>query len=314
MDLNSLDSFITIVREKSITKASHMLHITQPALTSKLKKLETEVGVQLVERSKKGVELTIPGTSFLVKALKMVREFDSGNILDQDGDFFHSTNLNKNLKIGITRPLATSLLPDILSSINEFDPNLKCNITSELTDLVLDLVLFGELHFGIVCYCKPQEELEFIPIYKDDIVLIGPKSDSNPLDKKKLVNKPFILFNKSLPLRHDANEILLNMLGEIPENIQEVNDTYALISMISSGLGYSFLPLSFILDFVQLRNFNKTDSYDMLPFKITNLGKYSPPRYIHIVYAKNRSTNLPIERLAEYIKSSRDRQKNMYIS
>ncbi|HWJ77394.1 MAG TPA: LysR family transcriptional regulator [Niallia sp.] len=309
MDLSSLDSFITIAREKSITKASHILHITQPALTSKLKKLETEVGFQLLERSKKGVELTKSGTSFLVNALKMVREYDAVCTLENNSNFIHSTSLNKNLKIGITRPLASSLLPDILSSLTKFDPTFKFNITSELTDLVLDLVSFGELHFGIVCYHRPKKELEFIPLYNDDIVLIGPKDDPNPLVKEKLLDKPFILFHSHLPFRHDANEILLNLLGKIPENLQEVNDTYALISMISSGLGYSLLPLSFILDFVQLENSNQSNSLDMLPFKITNLGDFSPPRYIHFVYAKNRQTDFPFNQFAELIISSRKRRR-----
>ncbi|PKG24348.1 LysR family transcriptional regulator [Niallia nealsonii] len=313
MDINTLDSFITIAREKSITKASQLLHITQPALTSKLKKLENEVGAQLLERSKKGVELTMEGTSFLVSALKMIREFDSVYTHKKTVSPLPDNHLNSKLKIGITRPLSSTILPDILLSINEFNPNLKCNITSELTDFILDLILFGELDFGIVTYCKPNKELEFIPIYEDDLVLIGPKMDKNPLDQKKinhLKEKPFILFNSFLPLRHDANEVLLNMFGEMPHHIQEVNDTYALTRMIACGLGYSILPLSFILDFVKAPNTNVMQNFqNITPFRITKLDKYSKTRYIHLVYSKNISTTIPIKRLIEFILSSNKKMK-----
>src|SRR5437868_2515840 len=76
MDFSSLDCFLTIAREKSITKASQLLHITQPALTSKIKKLENEIGAQLLERSRQGVKLTIEGTHFLTKALKISYEYN----------------------------------------------------------------------------------------------------------------------------------------------------------------------------------------------------------------------------------------------
>jgi len=76
MDIDDLYAFVTIVREKSISKASRTLHLTQPTLTARLKKMERELGVHLLERSWNGVTLTEDGTFFFVSAVKIIREID----------------------------------------------------------------------------------------------------------------------------------------------------------------------------------------------------------------------------------------------
>jgi DNA-binding transcriptional LysR family regulator len=75
--MNWLDiyAFVTVVREKSISKASRILHLSQPTLTARLRKMEQELNVNLLNRNWKGVELTFPGHQFLLYAVKLLDEF-----------------------------------------------------------------------------------------------------------------------------------------------------------------------------------------------------------------------------------------------
>ncbi|WP_077212966.1 LysR family transcriptional regulator [Bacillus dakarensis] len=298
MDLNSINCFITIAREKSITKASHLLHITQPALTSKLKQMENEIGAKLFKRSRQGVELTKEGGYFLIKALRMTREFagvnQENNILPYD----LSTSLtNEKFKIGITRPLAPLLLSSLLSHC---DPSITYDITVEFNEMIIDLVLFNELHMGIIRANSYLDDLVYLPLYKDELVMAGPKNEfttGNPFNTGSFLSEPFFLYDSSIPFRSNIIEILLDRFGRLPEKVQEVNDTFALISMISCGLGYAILPLSFIpntsIDQMNCYSIERNirSLNDNLPFTVTRLGDQAALGHIHIIYSKSREND-----------------------
>lgn len=299
MDLHSINCFITIARKKSITKASHLLHITQPALTSKIKQMENEIGAKLFKRSRKGVELTKEGGYFLIRALRMTREFagvnQENNLLPYDSS---STDLtNEKFKIGITRPLAPLLLTSLLSHC---DQSITYDITVEFNKMIIDLVLFDELHMGIIRANSYHDDLVYLPLYKDELVMAGPKNESSkgdPFNTGSFLSEPFFLYDTSIPFRSNIIEILLNQFGRLPDKLQEVNDTFALISMVSCGLGHAILPLSFIpntsIDHMNRYSIDRNISMlnENLPFTITRLGDHAELGHIHIIYSKSREND-----------------------
>lgn len=69
--------FVKVAYQKSITRTAHHLHLTQPALTSRLQKLEAKLGVQLLLRSSKGIKLTEEGSLFLKHAIRILKELNA---------------------------------------------------------------------------------------------------------------------------------------------------------------------------------------------------------------------------------------------
>jgi DNA-binding transcriptional LysR family regulator len=313
MDLHTLECFLTIAREKSITKAAQRLHISQPALTAKIKRMETEIGVKLLERSRQGVELTTEGSRFLSKALKMSHEYNliyediSNNVWD-----FNQSRESK-LRIGINRSLVPTLFPSILRKLNEYNPDLMYDLRLEFTKMVIDLLLFNDLDIGIIKDYGQHEGLFYHPLYKDKLVLIGPKEDP-ALDENRLINKnillnePFILYDYSVPIRGDIDKILIKFLGGKPSKIQEANDTNAILSMVESGFGYSILPLSFIKDPTtpEIKEISAAQPFHLKEpsqcrFRVIDLGEFTNPQNIYLVYSKERAKDKSVVELSEYL-------------
>ncbi|MEM1350210.1 MAG: LysR family transcriptional regulator, partial [Myxococcota bacterium] len=84
MDLSTFETFLTIARLGHMTRAAQELHLTQPAVSAKLAKLEEQLGHKLFDRTPKGMRLTQAGEIFCVHARAILDEFDAGtSALDQ---------------------------------------------------------------------------------------------------------------------------------------------------------------------------------------------------------------------------------------
>jgi len=310
LDWFDLHAFITVARERSISKASQKLHVSQPTLTARLKKLEQEVEVSLLERNWNGIKLNEHGALFLLQAIKIKQEMnDSIAFLkklnqvcreeDQDASSESSRERTK-LKIGVSRPLSSSFLTPILQEINRSYPLLRYDVLSELSSCILDMVAVGEMDIGIVPFTEERPDLVQVPIYKDEMVLLGPKQDSEPIDRllenrDGLMNKPFILYHARSHLRKLTDLILLKLWdGSMPRDIQEVNDLNVLLNMISSGMGYTILPASYVVHY-------RSEAY--APFQMLKLGPLFPIRMIHLVYSNVYQNNRTIRDIADTISS-----------
>ncbi|TDF92508.1 LysR family transcriptional regulator [Paenibacillus piri] len=307
MDWFDLHAFITVAREKSISKASQILHVSQPTLTARLKRLEQELGVYLLERNWKGIELNRLGALFLIRAIKIKQEMnESITLLQKLGQHYEGEESTDDtsgerkpgkLTIGISRPLCASFVTPILLEMNRNYPMLRCNIISEFTDYILDLAAVGAIDIGIVPHTENRPELISVPIFKDEMLLLGPKQDETigeSFTNAGLLHKPFILFDSRFSLRKLADTILTSLWGDLPRDIQEVNDLGALLSMVSNGMGYSLLPASYIL---------QLESHAPFPFQLLKLGPRFPIRHIHMVYSASIQSDPAIQNIAQTIAS-----------
>ena len=145
IDLELYRVFYVVAKNKHMTKASEELHISQPAISQSIKKLEDQLGGTLFLRSNKGMELTEEG--------KMFYEYVKGAlelINNAENEFTSFKNLSKGeVKIGCSTTLTKLILIDVLKKFNKEYPNISINITNDLTiNLINDLKL-GKLDFVI---------------------------------------------------------------------------------------------------------------------------------------------------------------------
>ncbi len=148
IDLELYKVFYVVAKNKHMTKASEELHISQPAISQSIKKLEEQLGGTLFLRSNKGIELTEEG--------KMFYEYVKGAlelINNAENEFTSFKNLSKGeIKIGCSTTLTKLILIDVLKEFHKDYPNININITNNLTSNLikdlklgkLDLVIFNE--------------------------------------------------------------------------------------------------------------------------------------------------------------------------
>lgn len=145
VDLELYRVFYTVAKNKHMTKASEELHISQPAISQSIKKLEAQLGGTLFIRSNKGMELTSEGKMFynyIKSALELIN--------NAENEFTSFKDLSKGkINIGASTTLTKIVIMDAIKKFHIDYPNIEINITNNLThDLIIDLQR-GKLDFVI---------------------------------------------------------------------------------------------------------------------------------------------------------------------
>lgn len=146
MDIRQLRYFITIAEEGNITKAARRLHIAQPPLSQQLKLLEEELGVKLVERGSRQIQLTDAGKILRHRAEQVVELVDS--TIKELKDF--NEGLQGTLSVGTVPSSGSTLLPERIYNFHENYPGVSFQIWEGDTYRILDLLNNGVIEIGIV--------------------------------------------------------------------------------------------------------------------------------------------------------------------
>lgn len=238
IDLELYRVFYIVAKNKHMTKASEELHISQPAISQSIKKLENQLGGTLFLRSNRGMELTEEG--------KMFYEYIKGAlelINNAENEFTSFKDLSKGeIKIGCSTTLTKLVLMDILKSFHHDYPNININITNDLTsNLIKDLKL-GKLDFVIFNESNIKEinlNLEKIKELKQGFIFNPEFYNDNILNFEDLNNYPLILQKEESNSRKLLDYIALqNNVKLFPK--MEVVSQELITEFVNIGLGIGF--------------------------------------------------------------------------
>lgn len=176
-DLEYLDAIDT---HKHFGKAAEACFVSQPTLSGQLIKLETQLGLQLVERHRKNVLLTPAGNQLVKDARKVLRaasdfEMSAKALLDP---------LSGDLHIGLIPTLAPYLLPHIMSALNKALPDINFFLYEDQTKILLAELDSGKLDILILPYLDEMQAFESYHLFNEPLVLAAPKNDQLAVKKK----------------------------------------------------------------------------------------------------------------------------------
>ena len=275
VDLELYRIFYVVAKNKHMTRASEELHISQPAISQSIKKLENQLGGTLFLRSNKGMELTEEG--------KMFYEYVKGAlelINNAENEFTSFKDLSKGeIKIGCSATLTKLILMDVLKEFHKDYPNININITNGLTkDLLNDLKL-GKLDFVIYNESNVKEtnlSLEKIKELKQGFIYNEEFFKDSINSFEDLNNYPLILQKQESNSRKLLDSIALeNNVKLIPSMEVVSQDLITEFTNIGLGIGFSIINLA-------KRNFSN--------LKELNINKKMPN--INIYLATNKSVSL----------------------
>ncbi|MCD8115666.1 MAG: LysR family transcriptional regulator [Oscillospiraceae bacterium] len=239
MDILQLQYFQTIARLENISKASEILYVAQPNLSTSLKRLEEELGVSLFDRRKGKIKLTPTGRLFLGYVDSILGQ------LDQAVTTLRETERQANEQVRVASvivDLMGSLLDDFLSR----HPGVCFRQLHCRNDEVVERVLNGSADFGFVFGIPPLQGLEYMEFDRCERVVQLAKS--HPLAEKGLVSlkdldgQPLIC-----NLSRDDGELIeeLTHAGKLrPDQRFFCDDNRVEVSMALHGGGLSIAPLS----------------------------------------------------------------------
>ena len=245
MDIHSLRYFVAVAEELNFGRAAVRLHMTQPALSRQIHRLEEALNVQLLQRTKRTVELTAAGAALLGEAHKILRQVESARHLVQQV----AQGEMGSLRIAFTPSSMHTVLPAILKHFCDRYPNVKL-VMSELCTLdqvkalQTETIDVGLLHPPISDPC-----LKLYPLPGEQLVVALPHAHAlaQPLEfpLKSLSNEPFILHCRHEgPMLYDKILSLCRDAGFTPQIIHGEVKHQARVGLVAAGMGITFVPES----------------------------------------------------------------------
>lgn len=239
MNIENILSFIYVYQYGSLQKAAAELYITQPTITSRIQSLEKELNCTLFVRNKNGAALTEDGNTLLPYALNIIENYNKAKAA--------FSAVPSMLTVGSIMSAASSLLPQILSTLHSRKKQLSVNIVTNFSDTLLSCVSNDTCAFAITrAFSVLPEGLTAVPVYLDPVSLIvgsGHRflSQGFRITMEDVAAEPLICYDpssdfwKNIQTLFHANNLPLNVTFS-------VDSMQACKSMILQKGGACFMP------------------------------------------------------------------------
>ena len=288
VDLELYRVFYVVAKNKHMTKASEELHISQPAISQSIKKLEDQLGEPLFIRSNKGMQLTEEG--------KMFYEYIKGALTlinNAENEFTSFKNLSKGeIKIGCSTTLTKLILIDVLKKFYKEYPNININITNDLTSNLIKNLKIGKLDFVIFNESNVKENslyLEKIKELKQGFIYNSDFYKDNVTNFEDLNNLPLILQKGESNSRKLLDHIALkNNVKLIPKMEVVSQELITEFTNIGLGVGFSIIDLA-------RRNYKN--------LKELKINKKIPDINIYLATNNSLSLTFASKKFIEYLKN-----------
>lgn len=246
MELRHLRYFVAVAEERHFGRAAQRLHMAQPPLSQQIRRLEAELGVRLLERTTRRVELSAAGEVLLERARALLAAADAAAEECRraaDGQIGR-------LAIGFTGSTTYSLLPQVARALGEQLPNVTLDLRGEMiTPAQVDGLLHGTLDLAFLRPPVRSRELRVEVIRSEPLAVVlpagHPLAEAPEVPLAALADEPFVLYADHL--RTALGEIVdeaCAAAGFTPRRAVEVTETATLVSFVAAGLGVSLVPTS----------------------------------------------------------------------
>lgn len=297
MEFKQLQSFASVVKYNSFTKAADSLYLSQPTISAHIRQLEEELNVRLVLRTTKSVEITPKGME-LYGYIQTILGLHS-RILE-----CCAADSTKMIHLGASTIPSAYILPEVLPPYGEMNPQVYFEIQQSDSEGVISGLLDGVFDIGLVGMRGEEERLTYVPFFQDKLVIITPVNDRflamsqmprPPI--KELLQEPIILREQGSGSKKRADYILESM-GISQRDLRvtaRVNDQETIKNLVAGGLGIS------IISERAAHNFLKEKRILMFDFPADN-----NKRDLYIAYRKNYILKDYIQDFLRYIKQYYD--------
>jgi LysR family hca operon transcriptional activator len=243
MELRHLRYFVAVAEELNFTRAAQQLNTAQPSLSQQIKQLEREVGVPLLDRSKRHVALTQGGKVFLAEAKEILAHLDRAvqrAARAQQGKFTE-------LSIGVVPAAEIKILPKLIPLVERRLPKVRLVFHNLPSAEQKRMLATGSLDIGLLRGPLEDPRLEVEHILWEKLVAGLPAGHA--LARKKTVSLrqlndvPFIMVSrKGSPELHDAVQTFCERAGLHPRVAQQADNVLGNLNMIRAGIGFALLP------------------------------------------------------------------------
>lgn len=242
MKLSQIRSFVAVARCGKFSQAAIELDLTQPTVSHAIATLESELGVQLLFRGKKGITLTPAGESILIYCDRL---FQSLEDIKQEANRYKSLGSGK-VRIAAFRGAAAQLLPKIKAQFSLKHPQIEIKIVEERDcPQVEQMVWEGKADLGITIL-PTSKDLDTIEVLRDEyIVLVPPNqqaiANEEHLSWTQLRSMPIISYPNQNTCFKQIEQYFA-MAGYQFQPTEQVRESDTIVSLVAAGAGAAILP------------------------------------------------------------------------
>lgn len=240
-DLNDLLAFRAVAELANFRKAAESVHISQPAFSRRIDKLEQALGVRLLERSTRRVELTAVGRDFARKVETLLDDLDE-TLLGLRGV---ATTRMGEVSIACVPSTVYYFVSRVIQRYRERYPKIRVRVLDAGANEVLASVARGEADFGLNFIGGSEPDIEFRPLLEERFVAACRRD--HPLARRRkttwreLAQHDFISVSKTSGNRLLLDQALANVPDQ-PQAVYETNHVTTLLGLVEAGLGVAAVP------------------------------------------------------------------------
>lgn len=236
MDLAALRIFSAVVREGGVTRAAERLHRVQSNVTTRIRQLEEDLGVDLFIREGKRLHLAPAGQVLLGYADKLLLLADEARLAVQD------PRPRGLFRIGAMESTAAVRLPGTLNEFHRLYPNVTLELRTGNPPQLSTLILSGELDAALVAEPVADSPFDKVLVFEEEPVIIS-AADHPSIDRKGDLPRTMIAFDHGCPHRKRLENWYAKR-GGMPERTIEIGSYHAMLGCVAAGMGVALLPKS----------------------------------------------------------------------
>lgn len=288
MNLRDLRYLVAVAHHQHFGRAAEACFVSQPTLSTQIKKLEEHLEVKLFERSPKGVMVTVVGAAVVAQAERVLRAVDD---LEQVAEQ-HRDPYGGSLRLGIIPTVAPYLLPKILPAIRKALPKLNVRLTEGQTAVITRMLREGELDAIVLALPVEEEHVRVVSLYDEPFFFAASKLHAKAGQKSvsvdDLEDEQVLLLEDGHCLRDQALEICKSHKAVENTNFRATS-IETLRQMVAANIGVTLMPERAIGA--------RTGPVRYLPFR----GSV-PHREIGLAWRDSATRSALLERLAEVMR------------
>ena len=290
MDFKQIEAFVNVVRYKSFSKAADATFFTQPTISTHIRNLEKELGVKLLDRKSRIVEMTPQGAKFYKYAVEMINaRAQAIDALDSDSD-----NVKGILEIQSSSIPSVTFLPELLAGFRREHSGIQYYVSSSDTQTVVDNIIERRGEIGFVGEEIVSNAIEIVKVATDKVVMIAPLSFDIPdkISMSEAVTYPFIWRETGSATRKsfEAAAVARGYDKEVFDVAALFNDMDSIIRAVEAGLGVAIIS-------------ERVAQSAGGQFKIVEIEDYNEDRSFYMINLRSISLSPAAEAFSDYVKS-----------
>jgi len=297
-DFIKLETFLTVARERSFSKASAKLGISQPAVTQQIKFIEKYLDTKIIERKKNGIKLTSEGEELYKIVIRIEK-----SINEAERDLLKIMNKEITFRLGASFTIGNYIIPgECLNTISEIINN-DINLSIQESQLIINNIKDRKLDLGLIESPIIDDSLIYREWLEDELVLFSNTPLPKILSTEELYEYRWICRNDGSYTRKVVSEVFeeLGVSCKSFNVLSEVSNTTAVLQTIKRSKTSSELApvVSIVSKYAIADEVQKGELFE------SRIRGYKMTRKLFMVYSKENKRNAYVDKVVDYIISGK---------